>query len=143
MTVTERRVPPAHLFVLVGVSAGVYAVSLAGVTAVQSAADARVHAQREPIRLAAAAARSQHDRLEAAVDEADRRYQALADRYAKAGEWLTGMEGSLDDLATRAASLSESTASLPTRFALPSVRASAPRTSSKPKTHTTTRASGG
>lgn len=140
---TDRRVPPAHLFVLIGVSAGVYAVSLAGVTGVQSAADAKVHAQREPIRLAADAARDQHDRLEAAVEAASQRYQELADRYASSGEWLTGMEGSLDTLASRAADLSESTASLPTRFSLPSVRAAAPRTSSKPKTHTTTRASGG
>jgi hypothetical protein len=138
---TERRVPPAHLLVLVGVSAGAYAVSLAAVTGVQSAADARLHAQRDPIRLAADAARADHDALESAVGRATERYDALARRYAEATGTLADVEGALDTLATRAAGLTETAASLPTRFTLPAVR-SAPRNVSPPKTHTTTRGSG-
>ena len=142
MTVTDRRVP-AHLAILVGVSASAYAVSLAGVTALQSTSDARLIAEREPIRLAAEAAAADHQALEAAAKRAADHYAALAARYDGAGTGMADLEGALDGLATRAAALTESTASLPTRFSLPHVR-SAPRiSSSAPKTHSTTRASGG
>jgi hypothetical protein len=137
---TEPR-RPAHLAVLVGVSAGAYAVSLAGVTALQSAADAELHADREPIRLAAAAAAAEHASLESALDDAAHRYAVLADRYHRSGLDIEGIEAALDALAARAAAVSESAASLPTRFALPAVR-SAPRIVSAPATHATTRASG-
>lgn len=142
MTVTERRVP-GHLAILVGVSAGAYAVSLAGVTALQSTSDTRLIAEREPIRLAAEAAAADHQALEAAAKRAADHYAALAARYAGAGAGTADLEGALDGLAARAAALTESTASLPTRFSLPRVR-SAPRiSSSAPRTNATTRASGG
>jgi hypothetical protein len=143
-TVTERGLP-SHLAVLVGISAGAYAVSLAGVTALQSAADARVIAEREPIRLAAEAAAADHQALETALRQAADRYGALAARYDGAGGGMADLEGSLDDLAARAAALTESAASLsaPARVSLPRVQ-SAPRVkTSAPKTHSTTRASGG
>ena len=141
-TMIDRRLP-AHLAVLVGVSAGVYAVSLAGVTALQSSADARLRTQREPIQLAADTATANHDALEARLEDAARRYEALATRYGSVGDGLAGMEGDLGSLATRAAALTESAASLPTKFALPKVHISVPRAASAPKTHATTRASGG
>ncbi len=137
---TEHRVP-THLAILVGVSAGAYAVSLAGVTALQAGTDARLQAQRAPSQQAAESAAAEHDDLEAVLEAAVRRYDALAERYARVGGSLEGMEGALDTLANRAAALSESAASLPTRFSLPTVR-SAPRVIAAPKTQATTGASG-
>lgn len=139
----DRRLP-SHLAILVGISAGAYAVSLAGVTALQSGADARLNAARTPIRLAAEQMASNHDRLEAAYEAAARRYSTLADRYGQVGDTLGTTEDALGTLAERTAALTKSAASMPTRFSLPTVR-SAPRSVSvsAPKTHATTRASGG
>ena len=142
----DRRIP-THLAMLVGVSAGVYAVSLAGVTALQSTEDARLHAQREPIQLTADTAAANHDALQARLEAAAQHYEALATRYGSVGDGLAGMEGDLGALAGRAAKLTQSTATLPTNFAtrlaLPRVQYSAPRAASVPRTHATTRASGG
>jgi len=143
---TDRRFP-THLAVLVGVSAGAYAVSVAGVAALQAHADARLTAERAPFGQAADAAAADHDSLEAAVEIAARRYLELTSRYDQLGGRITTVEDALDSLATRAATLTESAASLPTRFSLPTVRSaprvvvSAPR-SSAPKTSATTGASG-
>jgi len=138
---TERRVP-AHLAVLVGVSAGAYAASLAGVTALQSAADAHLTAQRAPISLAADTAAAEHETLSGALDAAARRYAEIARRYETVTIEMGRVGTSLDDLATRAAALSESAASLPTRFSLPAVRPAPARTVAAPATHATTGASG-
>lgn len=138
----DRRIP-SHLAVLIGVSAGAYAVSLAGMTALQAGTDARIREQREPFRLAAEAVAAEHGDLETAIDAATRRYTAVATRYGLTGATITEMEGSLDELAVRAATLLESAASLPTRFSLPAVRTAAPpRQAAPPKTDSTTRASG-
>lgn len=138
---TDRRVP-SHLLMLVGVSAGAYAVSLAAVTGLQSGADARLLAQRAPIQAATEVAAAEHGALESALQDAARRYAVLAERYDRVGVQLAEMESGLDALATRAATLSESAAALPTRISLPRV-AAAPRVVSAPRTQATTRASGG
>ena len=132
---------PVHLAVLVGVSAGAYAAALAGVTALQAGTDASVQAARAPIGRAASTVAAEHDALETALEDAARRYSVLADRYRRSGLHLEAIETSIDVLVARAASVSESAASMPTRFSLPSVRA-APRIAPAPRTHATTRASG-
>jgi hypothetical protein len=144
-TMTDRRFP-THLAVLVGISAGAYAVSVAGVAALQAHADTRLSAERAPFGQAADAAAADHDALEAAVEAAARRYLVLAGRYDRLGGQVTTLEAGLDALAARAAALTESTTSLPTRFSLPTIRSAprvvaAPRTSA-PKTSATTGASG-
>jgi hypothetical protein len=142
MTMIDRRLP-SHLAVLIGVSAGAYAVSLAGMTALQAGADARLRDAREPFRLAAEAVAAEHGDLEDAIESARHRYTAAATRYGMTGATITEMEGSLDELAVRAATLLESAAALPTRFSLPAVRTVAPpRQAAPPKTDSTTRASG-
>ena len=139
---TRPRVPP-HLGVLVGVAAGTYAITLAGVTALQSTADARLIAQRLPARQAAELAARRHERLERSLAAASDRYTTLADRYAISGGALQDLDAALEELATRAASLSESASTLHvSRFTLPQVSRSAPRAAA-PATHATTRASGG
>ncbi len=139
----DRRVP-THLAILVGVSAGAYALSLAGITALQSTADARLIDQRLPSQQAAEQAARDHDALERAIDTAAQRYATLAARYDQAGTGIGGVETALDDLATRAASLTESTAKLRVApFTLPRVTRSVTRSATPPKTHATTKASGG
>ena len=139
----DRRVP-THLAILVGVSAGAYAVSLAGITALQSAADAQLIAQRLPSQHAAEQASRDHDALEQAVAGAADWYAALAYRYDQAGTTIGGVETALDGLATRAASLTESTTKLRVApFSLPRVARSVTRSVSAPPTHATTGASGG
>jgi hypothetical protein len=141
-TVIDRRVP-THLAILVGVSASAYAITLAGVTALQSSADARLIAERQPSQQAAESAARDHDALEGAVAAAADRYAALADRYDRAGSGIAGIEAALDGLATRAASLTESTANLKVaKVSLPKVTRSVTRSVAQPKTHATTKASG-
>jgi hypothetical protein len=143
MTMIDRRIP-THLAILVGVSAGAYAISLAGITALQSTADARLIAQRLPSQQAAAQAARDHDGLERAVDAAAQRYATLAERYDQAGTGIGGVETALDDLATRAANLTESAAELRVvPFTLPRVTRSVTRAAAPPRTHATTKASGG
>jgi hypothetical protein len=139
---TDGRIP-THLVVLVGVTAGAYAMALAGVAFLQADADARLNADRAPVGLAAKLAADEHDQLEAAVEAAARRYLALAAHYDRLGGQVTNVEAALDGLASRAATLSESAASLPTRFSLPTVVRSVPRVVvPAPKTSATTGASG-
>jgi hypothetical protein len=139
---TERRLPPAHLAVIAGFSAGAYAISLAGVTALQAGADARLIADRAPALEATAAMTAGRDDLEARLAAVSAEYDALAERYRRAGGSLAGLEEAMDSLAGRTAALSESAAKLPTRFSLPVVRAASRQVSAPPKTTATTRASG-
>jgi hypothetical protein len=142
-TVNDRRVP-THLAILVGVSAGAYAITLAGVAALQSTEDARLIAQRLPSQRAAEQAARDHDALEQAVAAAADRYAALADGYDRAGIGIGGVEKALDGLATRAASLTKSASTMRVApFSLPKVTRSVTRSVSPPKTHATTKASGG
>jgi hypothetical protein len=139
---TDRRVP-AHLAILVGVSAGAYAVALAGVSALQSSADSRLISQRLPFQLAAEQAAREHDRAERAVAAAADRYIVLAARYERAGGAFAEVESALDGLAARAATLTESAAMLRVEpFSLPTVGRLVPRSVSPPTTHATTKASG-
>ena len=63
---TDRR--PVHLAVLVGASAGAYAISLAGVTALQSATDAPRRGRRGPASHAVDIVASGHDGLQTSID---------------------------------------------------------------------------
>ena len=138
-TVIDRRVP-THLAILVGVSAGAYAVSLAGITALQSSRRRTADRGATAVTAGGGAAARDHDALEQAVAAAADRYAALADRYDQAGAGIGGVETALDGLATRAASLTESAAKLRVApFSLPRVARSVTRSVSAPKTHATTR----
>lgn len=134
---------PLHLAVLVGVSTGLYAGSLAGVTALQSVADRSVIADRAPAVIVADEASSRHDALVSGVDDATRRYQLLAARYADLGREIDDYEQALDELVATADAITGSIQDLPTRIRIPSVPAmpaAGPRT--QPATHATTGASG-
>lgn len=140
---------PARAGMLIGMSAAVYAVTLAGVSAVQSSDDAALAARRQPYLDAIAQARASNDALEAAIVRADTQARALASRYEAVGADVAAYQARLDSLAALVADVQGSAAALPTRIALPSVstRGAIGGTrsggSKAPATTTKTTASGG
>jgi hypothetical protein len=138
---TESR-RPIHLAVLVGVSASAYAISLAGVAALQSATDARVAADRAPAGQAADALASGHDQLETSLGEANRAYADAADRYARLGTRLIDMETSLENLGTRVEKVSGAANALPGRVSLPTISTTTRVVTRTKVVHATTGASG-
>ena len=127
-----------------------YAVTLAGVAAIQSSNDAAIAARRQPYLDAIAETRATNDALEAALLEADAEARALAASYATVGTDVAAYQAALDDLATLVAEVQGSAAALPSRIALPTVtaRGAIPRGSSgggstAPTTNTKSGASGG
>ncbi len=132
---------------LIGASAAIYAVTLAGVSVMQADSDAAVVARRQPYLEAVAAARSANDALEVAVVKADGAARALASDYAAVGGDIASYQARLDELAALVAEVQGSAAALPTRISLPaiSVRSagSGGGSSKAPATKATTTASGG
>jgi hypothetical protein len=139
MTETRR---PVHLAVLVGASATAYAVALAGVTALQSATDARIAAERAPAGRAADLLARGHDELETTLDQATRTYGLAAGRYAQLGTRLVDMETSLDDLGKRVAKVTGAAKALPGHVSLPAITTSTRVVTRTKVVHATTGASG-
>ena len=133
---------PARAGMLVGASAAIYAVSLAGVSAFQATADADLTAQHQPYVDAVAAARSANDRLEAAVRQADLDTRSLVAAYTAAGNDVAAYQQRLDDLAALVAEVQGTAASLPNRISLPKVTVRTTVVSAAPRTTTKTSASG-
>ena len=135
---------PARAGMLIGASAAIYAVTLAGISAMQADSDAAAAARRQPYLEAVAAARAANDALDVALVRVDGEMRALASDYAAVGQDIAGYQARLDALATLVAEVQGSAAALPTRISLPSVSVrSAGGSSRAPATRTTTKASGG
>jgi hypothetical protein len=135
---------PARAGMLFGVSAAVYAVSLAGVCALQATSDADLAAQRQPYLDAVAEMRAANDTLDAAITSTGARAQALVGTYEAAGNDIGAYQARLDSLAALVADVQGSAAALPTRINLPKVTIRAATTTSRaaPRTTTKTTASG-
>ncbi|HEY3334221.1 MAG TPA: hypothetical protein VGK16_03200 [Candidatus Limnocylindrales bacterium] len=141
---------PARAGMLLGGSAAVYAVTLAGIAALQASSDAQVAARRQPWVDQVAEARSANDALEQALLRADADARWLASEYDTVGGDVATYQARLDDLAALVAEVEGSAAALPTRIALPKVtmrgavttRSSSGR-SSAPTSTSTSGASGG
>ena len=84
---TESR-RPLHLAVLFGASTALYAVSMAGIAAIQSGADRSLVARQAPAGEAA-------DRLRAGHDDLDTRLARLAAAYARAASGYDALSTSL------------------------------------------------
>ena len=141
-TMTDAR-RPLHLAVMVGASTALYAVSIAGVTAIQSNNDQTLMLRQSPAEAAVARLREGHDRLEAAIDRATDDYGRAASGYDALAPQLTDMETSLEQLSGRVTTVSGAARALPGRVSMPAVSRTVPTTtSSKPKTRATTAASG-
>lgn len=139
---------PARAGMLIGASAAVYAVTLAGVAGLQSQTDAETAAQRAPLVEAVAQARAANDQLESVINEADSQAGALAASYANATTDVAAYQARLDTLAALVADVQGSAAALPARIKLPTVnmhgsiaRGSSGGTRSAPATRATTSAS--
>lgn len=132
---------PAHVGVFMGLSAGAYALSLAGVTALQSSSEAALAADRAPALAVIEAAQRDHAALEARITSARRAYEAAAAAYAATGAGFADMEARLKDLATAMTELNGSAATLPSGVKLPSVSRSA-GAAAAPAVQATTTASG-
>lgn len=137
---------PVHLAVMAGTAAGLYAVSLAGVTALQASTNEALAAERDPIAAAIAEQRTHHDRLEATMDGAAAAYGEAAAAYTAILATLEAHETDLAALAT-AVKKAEGTASnlaVPARAALPRIVSTVTaRSAPRPATNATTGASGG
>ena len=137
---TETR-RPLHVGVLLGLSAGAYAITLAGVTGLQSTADEAAIEARQPALSALEAAAVEHDRLEAELSAARSSLATAGDDYDDVAARIGALQARLETLATTVGTLEGATLSLPTRIALPSAPR-VPAAVSRPTTQATTGASG-
>lgn len=138
---TERR-RPIHLAVMFGAATSAYAISFAGVTALQSQADQRLIDRQLPAEEAAARLGEGHDQLEAEVERAAQSYAASVTRYDELAASLSSTEASLERYTGRVEAISGAARSLPDRVTLPTVSRTVTRTISKPRVSATTGASG-
>jgi hypothetical protein len=133
---------PHHVGVLLGLSAGAYAITLAGIAGLQSATDQATIAAREPTQVAAEALAAEHDRLEAELAAARRSMTSTGEGYDATVALMTDLQARLDALAAAVGDLEGQTLALPTRLSLPSAPR-VPAAASRPATQATTGASGG
>jgi len=138
---TERRYP-IHLAVLVGASTAAYAVSLAGITALQSTADLTAVDRQSPVEQMATRIRVGHDRLQDELARSADAYAASASRYDEIAANLAALETSLDAYAGQIGQVSGAARALPARVRLPVVSRSVTTTVTKPRVRSTTGASG-
>jgi hypothetical protein len=106
---------------LIGVSAAVYAVTLAGVAGLQSGSDAELAAARQPLVAALADRRAANDGLEAELAAVNARLAPLGSAYDVTGQSVSAYEARLDTLATLVAEVQGSAAGVAARISLPQV----------------------
>jgi hypothetical protein len=135
---------PLHLVVLVGASTAVYAASLAGVAAFQSADDRALTERQAPAADAVTRLRDGHDGLEATIGRAADAYSQAAAGYDALTPRIQEAETALDQLAERVHAIGGTAQALPGRVSLPPIsRSVITTTGAKPKTSGSTGASGG
>lgn len=128
----------------VGMTAGLYAVSLAGVTVLQSATDTQLAADRAPAAGAVAQLKSTHDAMEGSLDRLAGAYTKAADGYQAITDGIAWYEQALAALEqqVKAAAGSAAALSVPSLARLPAVSSSAAVVSSRPAVNACTTASG-
>jgi len=135
---------PVHVVVALGVTAGLYAVSLAGVTALQAATDTRLAAERAPAAAAVDALRTSHDQAEAELARIAAGFSGDAATYQRIADGIASHEAALGVLGGRIAAVEGSAASLrvPTFSRLPTVSSRTIYVSARPASNACTAASG-
>lgn len=140
---TESR-QPLHLAVLFGASTALYAVSMAGIAAIQSGADRTLIARQAPADDAADRLRAGHDALGTRLERLAAAYARAASEFGTVSTSLEVTESSLDDYAVRVGAVSGAAEALPARVHLPAVSTKiVVRTTTRPRTSASTGASGG
>jgi hypothetical protein len=117
-TATEPR-RPYHLGVVIGVSAGIYAASLTGVTLVQIEQDRRLVADREPVSAAIDALTDHHDTMEASLASARAIYDEASARYGAVVKGASALHAAVDRLGRRVAAIEGTTVTSGGSFRLP------------------------
>jgi hypothetical protein len=112
---------PARAGMLVGASAAVYAMTLAGISGLQAETDASVAAARAPYEAVVAQTRAANDELGARIVKANAEVGALVAIYGKVGTNVEAYQARLDSLAALVAEVQGSAAALPARIKLPTV----------------------
>lgn len=130
---------PVQLAFVFGATTGLYAVSLAGVTALQADHDRAVAAMRAPVAADVGALGDANDRLAAELDRTVAMYGTAADAYTEAADALVAHEASLAELGAVVTKVTGSASALPRGVPMPRVTRAATR--SAPKTQATTGAS--
>ena len=136
---------PVHLAVFVGLTAGAYSVALAGVTALQSAADRELVSSNAPAADALTMLAVEHDRLEARLSTAGSTYGTTAAAYSDITAQLIRLEAELGKLATQVKKVEGTASWVPPVVRMPSVSSSVPhaaRPASRPASNGSTGASG-
>ena len=121
---------PIHVVVAVGMTAGLYAISLAGVATLQSASDARLAAGRAPAADAVAGLTSAHDALEASLGTLNDAYARAAGAYAGIAKAIVGHEQALAALGQQVQAAAGSAAAL----SVPAISLVVPRRSGSAST---------
>lgn len=134
----KRR--PLHLAVVVGVSASMYAVSLAAVTGLQSAQNAHIDADHAPVADVVDRLDAANNDLETRLGAAGAAFDASASAFSAVADRVARFEARLKVLAGTVATIHGSSVSLPSSIAIPRVSAAQPV--SRPTVHVTTTASG-
>jgi hypothetical protein len=93
---------PYHVPVAIGLSAGLYAVALAGITGLQADHDATVAAQRGPATDALQQLQAHNDALTEDLVRAGAAYDAAAGRYDAAAQRLAHLEQQLGQIGAAA-----------------------------------------
>ena len=134
---------PVQLAVAFGATTGLYAASLASVTAMQADHERSVAAARAPVSAEIGALGDANDRLAIQLDRTVARYQAAADAYSAATEGLLAHEARLTELGGLVARVSGSAAALPRGVQMPRAARVPTRSAvrSAPASHATTGAS--
>ena len=138
----EERPRPLHLAVLVGASAGIYAMSLGTVAALQSATDRAVIDARAPLDRAIRDLAATNAGLTAGLDRVAHADDGLSSAYDRVGPLLGTAETTLDALSASVARISGIAGALPDRVALPAVPRTVVSRATSPA-HATSGASGG
>jgi len=135
---------PYHIGVLVGLSTGMYALSLAAVTTLQVASDQALIEEREPVRDAIGLLADHHDRMAARLDAANRRYEEASGGYDDLADRLATVHEEIEGLGRTVTTIEGSAFALPGSLDLPEIpRSVRPRAAPPPPaTDATTGASG-
>jgi hypothetical protein len=140
-TATRR---PIHVAVAVGVTAGLYAVSLAGVTALQHDTDTRLAAERAPAAAAVEAFRIANDALDTDLAGLSSGFAGAADTYRVVAGRVGAHESALASLGKRVAAVEGSASSLrvPAVPRLPALSSRTAAVAARPVSNACTNASG-
>lgn len=127
MTTSDRPRPatdprrPYHVGVAIGLTTGVYAMSLLAATSMQIEQDRAVIADRDPVRAAIDALGEHHDEMEVRLLQARLRYQQGTEGYQALSDRLAVLEARLSATDKSVSAAEELGASLPSDLSVPGV----------------------